>query len=188
VLSAQVNNSVYSTANKSFKDTCLPVSFDMKSILKISDIPQESLQNELGSPLRFHAFSEALIKYLINFDESEELTNPQLYPVYKISVNDLVLYFIYYKGGAGGSNDEFYLAIYSKDGIYKSSLKIGVYNADLGGSYIVESNITKDLTINQVIKEYKSVNDKDKLISKKSMRYRINSTSGEITIIKKRNK
>lgn len=130
--------------------------------------------------------------FISNYIEMNKSLTPTLmlfdvykyYPVFKFQLSDSIIGLVYKKeGSSGGSEDIYYMNLYSNDGKKISDLLVAKNLADCSFIYQTTSFIAKDKII--VIQKYFQGDcDQDTYFEKerKEKIYNINSSNGKITI------
>jgi hypothetical protein len=172
-----------------FKNIQIPFSINQKFMDKIFKIDEDSIENNLGKKIPTKYLKTAFEQVFVIDLDSNEFFNPLFFPIGKFEKDSLILLLIYFKGGAGGYNEEYYLSIYTLDGKFLSTNRIACENGDNGFEYTEESKILID---GEMIKSTRDIekfeNGKTKRIKNQILKYKIDKNNGKLIEMKTKKK
>jgi hypothetical protein len=186
LLSLYQSKSDYDIFFNKFSEVKTPFSIDSSFIEK----------NRLDEEITFAKVNYKSSKYIINNiiglrDSIDELFNPygdNFYSIGKLYYKDYYITIMYFQGGAGGCDEEYYLSIFNNFGNLISS-KVVAYKLCEGNIiYSCECIIKKNFKIILTKKEYRSANYNNYKFFKSKKEFYIINNNGVITKQKKDNR
>lgn len=158
----------------------LPFALNLKTIKSNHRIPQDSLESRFGKSLPSKVFLSNISNMVIEKKSSTDSQDVVLWPYCRLESENMILVVVYSRANTNAVNDEYYLLVLNREGILKSALIIGQYNADDIGANSAETHIDTNLRIEKNSKVYVNIEGHESCVKRQNDYYQIDPASGEV--------